>query len=173
MSIVMLTITLTLYFSFSILTAIGDYMPVKLRLKYRARLSGKEGFHVSSTIRKHGIDIDESPAVGGTDKGPNPLELLLTALGSCQIILIKMYAKKFKVKVNSIETNVEGEIDVRGFQNVPGVRSGFQNIKVYSKLDAEGDAQNIDALIKTAEKCCPIFDTVSHGVPVESQVDIA
>ncbi len=131
-----------------------------------------EGFHVLSKIRGHRIDFDESQALGGSDEGPNPLELLLASLGACEIILLKIYAEKFDVAVNSIEAEVEGEIDVRGYQNVKGVRSGFQNIRIHTRLGAEGDPQNIKNLIETAEKCCPIFDSISNGVKIESHIDL-
>jgi uncharacterized OsmC-like protein len=140
-------------------------------LKYCATLSASEGFHVSGVIRKHIIDIDERPAMGGTDIGPNPVELLLASLGSCQIMLLKLHAEKLGVRIDSVEATAEGEIDVRGYTNQQDVRAGFQKIRVHTKLKAEGPSPKVQELLKIAEKCCPVYDTVAHGVPIESSAE--
>lgn len=62
--------------------------------KFEAKLSVEQGLHVSSKIRTHSLEIDEPKELGGTDKGPNPVELLLAALGGCQAIVLRFYGEK-------------------------------------------------------------------------------
>jgi uncharacterized OsmC-like protein len=138
--------------------------------KFESKLSAKDGFHIESTIRTHSIEIDEPNELGGTDKGPNPVELVLAALGSCQAIVLKFYGQKLGVDVKSVETSVDGEIDLGGFFGVPNVRPGFQNIKAITKVKAEGDPDKINELLKIAEERCPVLDILKNGVPVEVQI---
>ena len=41
-----------------------------------------DGVHCTSAIRDHRLDIDEPEMIGGTDLGPNPVEIVLAALGT-------------------------------------------------------------------------------------------
>ena len=43
-------------------------------------------------VRRHAVVSDEGTGVGGEDRGPDPTELLLGALGACVAMTLKMYA---------------------------------------------------------------------------------
>ena len=107
--------------------------------KFKATFTAKEYVHISSTIRTHHLEIDEPKELGGSDQGPNPVELLLAALGGCQQIILRFYGKKLGVEIQAIETTVEGELDLGGFLGVPDIKPGFQNITATSNLKAKGD----------------------------------
>ncbi len=54
---------------------------------FEVQTSLGEGLHSKATVRDFApLDIDEPPVLGGTDQGPNPVEVILAALGSCQEI---------------------------------------------------------------------------------------
>jgi uncharacterized OsmC-like protein len=54
--------------------------------------SENAGFLQNVTIGLHRFQADEPVEVGGCDAGPNPYELLLTALGACTAMTVRMYA---------------------------------------------------------------------------------
>jgi len=139
--------------------------------KYTAKISLQEGLHVLSTFQSHKIDIDEPEYLGGTDKGPSPIELLLAALGSCQIITLAFFAPRLGVKLKTVETIVEGYLDPRGFMGVSGVRPGFQRIRISTKIQAEGSSDKIKELVRIAEERCPINDNIRNNTFVESLVE--
>ena len=55
---------------------------------------GGAGFAQEIIAGSHLLTSDEPVAVGGTDAGPSPYELLLSALGSCTSMTVGMYARR-------------------------------------------------------------------------------
>lgn len=58
------------------------------------KASLKEGYCVINKTEVHTWVSDEPEAEGGKDSGPKPTELLLSALTSCKLITMKMYAER-------------------------------------------------------------------------------
>src|SRR3989304_10467749 len=75
----------------------------------------------------------------GTDKGPNPLEIVLAALGTCQEIVYVMHAAGMGIPLDSIKVNVKGRIDARGFFNVAQVPSGFLGVDYEVDIKSPAD----------------------------------
>jgi uncharacterized OsmC-like protein len=48
--------------------------------KFKATFTAKEYVHISSTIRTHNLEIDEPKELRGSNKGPNPVEIVLQHL---------------------------------------------------------------------------------------------
>ena len=56
--------------------------------------------------RNHFLTIDEPVASGGDNNGPTPVEYLLTAIGGCVSITLRMYAERKGWNVGKITVNV-------------------------------------------------------------------
>jgi putative redox protein len=55
---------------------------------------GAEGFAQEIVVGPHRLVADEPAAVGGTDAGPNPYDLLLASLGACTSMTVALYARR-------------------------------------------------------------------------------
>jgi uncharacterized OsmC-like protein len=115
----------------------------------------------------HVHDIDEPPVLLGEDRGATPVEYLLTGLSGCVTTTFIAYAAAQGVKIEELRTELEGDLDVRGFLGVSGeVRPGFQEIRVRFHVKSDAPKEKILELIKLAERRSPVSDSVRKGVPV-------
>ena len=118
------------------------------------------------------LDADEHQALLGEDKGPNPVEYLLTGLISCMTSALVYHAAAKGIEIRGVKSRLEGDIDLRGFLGLsPDVKVGYENIRVYFKIDADLSEAQKEELIGLAQKYSPVFNTVSNPTPVSVKLD--
>lgn len=67
---------------------------------------GATGYRADVTARTHTFVVDEPVPQGGTDAGPTPYEYLLSALGSCMAITLRMYADRKGWPLTEVEVRL-------------------------------------------------------------------
>src|SRR5512136_2351234 len=77
--------------------------------------SDQADFTVRSEVRGFTVPIDEPRELGGNDTAPNPVELLLAALGGCQEIVYRAFAAVLGIEIDRIEVHAKGILDLHGF----------------------------------------------------------
>ena len=126
-----------------------------------------EGFLTDVRIRGFDFTVDEPVALGGTDKGPNPVELVLAALGTCQEIVFATYARLLDIPLDEVHVTVSGELDLRGFLGAADVAPGYSGISYEVEISSPASAERIAALVDTVNAHCPVLDILSRAIPVE------
>jgi uncharacterized OsmC-like protein len=126
-----------------------------------------QGVSCDAISGSHTIRIDEPPVLGGTDTGPNPVELLLSGLGGCLVVLVNAFAPAHGVEVTDVKVEVAGDIDPDGFMGKSDVRPGFSEIRYKLTIDSPSSAEKVAELKAHAIKACPVKDTLT-GVPVKA-----
>jgi uncharacterized OsmC-like protein len=150
--------------------------------KFRFRLNNEwlEGGHNRSTlnefygagqphqhVKSFVIHADEPAVLLGSDQAPNPGEYLLTSLAACVTSAIVYHAAARGIKIEGIESQVEGDVDVRGFLGLDEkVRRGFQNIRMTLAIHADVTDEQLEELASLGTGFSPVFDSVTNGVPV-------
>ena len=115
------------------------------------------------------LDADEPPILAGTDKGANPVEHLLNALAACLTTTLVYHAAIRGIKIDELESDLEGDIDLRGFLGLTNeVRKGYQNIRVNFKVKT--NSENIEKL-KALSKLSPVFDVTTKGTNVDVHIE--
>lgn len=130
------------------------------------------GFTVRSEIRGFTVPIDEPRELGGNDTAPNPVELLLAALGGCQEIVYRAYAAVLGIEVHSIEVHAKGYIDLHGFLGLADVPAGFTNISFTTRIVSPASPESIRQLAAMVEKHCPVQDTLARSIPISGKVEL-
>jgi len=146
--------------------------PNKAAAVFTAETRQINGLHSEARVRQFKLSIDESPAHGGQDRGPNPVELILAALGACQEITYRLYADTLGIPINSVSVSVSGRLDLRGLFAVDeGVRPGFKDITATVKIDSPAPAEEIERLRASVDRHCPVLDILRSVTPVRTKVE--
>ncbi len=114
------------------------------------------------------LDADEPPVLLGKDQGANPVEYVLHALAACLTTSLVYHAAARGIKVESVESRLEGDLDLRGFLGISDqVRKGYQSVQanVIIKSDASPEP------LKELTKFSPVYDILSNPVPVSIHIE--
>ncbi len=144
----------------------------EVRASFSADTALDDGFLTRAQIRQFGFTVDEPESLGGTDQGPNPVELVLAALGTCQEIVYATYARVLGVPVESVSVKVEGSLDPRGFFGVADVPAGFQTITYTVDIESTASREQIRQLVDAVNSHCPVLDILRQPVAVEGRYSL-
>jgi uncharacterized OsmC-like protein len=134
--------------------------------------SGAGGTHTHARVFEY--DCDHPPVLVGGDAGPTPVEFLLHSLASCLTAGIANIAAARGVKLTSVTSTVEGDIDLRGILGLSKeVRNGYKGIKVNFTIAGDAPPETLKAIVEQSKARSAVFDVLTNGVPVEIAVATA
>jgi uncharacterized OsmC-like protein len=114
------------------------------------------------------IEADEPPVLLGTDRAANPVEHLLHALAACVTTSLVYHAAAKGVKIDEVESRLEGDIDLRGFLGLDdSVPRGYRQIRMRLRIKADVPDERLEELVRLGPTYSPVFDTVTRAVIVE------
>jgi putative redox protein len=152
-------------------TSLGEH-PDRAAAVFTAETRQVGGLHSEARIRQFRLDIDEPPALTGQDRGPNPVELVLAALGACQEITYRLYADTLGIPIDRVSVSVSGRLDLRGFFAVDErVRPGFKDITATVKIGSPAPAEEIERLRASVDRHCPVLDILRSVTPVRTRIE--
>ena len=103
------------------------------------------------------VQIDGSPEIGGQGLGVRPMELVLTALGSCSSLDLISILKKQRQEIKDFSVSVEGE-------RKDAVPSVFTKIHMNFKLAGSIDQTKAEKAAELAvKKYCSVHDMLAAG----------
>ncbi len=153
--------------------------------KFHATNTWIEGTHCRATVKDfygpgqedtsrepRSFDLDEPTVLLGKALGTNPVEYLLVALSGCITTSLVVNAAAKKIPLKGLKSRFEGDIDLRGFLGISQeVPVGYEEIRVYFKIDADISEEQKEELLRLAEQYSPVANTIKSRTPVSVQLD--
>ncbi|MCL5997180.1 MAG: OsmC family protein [Chloroflexi bacterium] len=141
------------------------------RVQFVAETRLVKGYETAANIRGFQQVIDEPPSLGGTNQGPNPVEIVLAALGACQEIVYATYATLLNIQIDRLDIKVVGHLDPRGFYGVADVPAGFERVEFEVNLSSPSPADQVRQLVQIVNQHCPVLDILQRPLPVQGRVE--
>ena len=160
--------------------------PELAKFQFRARNRWKigtcsesriESFYGAGSEQAHVTEFtygaDHPAVLVGEDRGPTPAEFLLHALASCITAGIGNIAAARGVTLTSVESHVEGDIDLRGILGLSdSVRNGFERMRISFEIAGDAPPEKLRAIVEQARARSAVFDVLTNGLPVDLTVTV-
>ena len=141
--------------------------PKKAQVEFQATTEWINGAYSRTKIRDFTLEGDEPLTLLGSDKAPNPAEIILAALGSCLAIGFAYNAAAWGIDLESISIITRGELDLQGFLGLSDkVRPGYGDIKVIIKIKSSATREKVKELYEHVQRTSPLLDTIRNIEPV-------
>jgi putative redox protein len=127
---------------------------------------GKKAFEATSSTG-HKVLMDASLEVGGEDKGPRPMEMLLMGLGGCSGIDVIMMLEKGQQNVQDCQIEITSE-------RADGVPAVYTKIHVHFKVTGTGlnEKKVSRAVGLSAEKYCSVSKMLEKTAEMSHDFEI-
>jgi uncharacterized OsmC-like protein/alpha/beta superfamily hydrolase len=116
----------------------------------------------------HRLTGDEPERLGGADEGPTPYGYLLTSLGTCTSMTLRMYARHKKWPLENVEVRLRHE-KVDDPSNAGG-KHKVDRIERVLKLEGPLDEEQRSRLLEIADRC-PVHRTLTGDKRIETRLD--
>lgn len=132
--------------------------------------TGAGGEHTHQTDLRY---VADHPAVlVGQDRGPTPVEFLLLGLAACITAGIGNIAAARGVTLTSVESQVEGDIDLMGLLGLSDeVRNGYERIRINFTIAGDAPPEKLRQIVEQSRARSAVFDVLTNGVPVDVTVN--
>jgi len=155
--------------------------PEMAKATFSVKSAWNGGFSVTSTskgFRIGGQNIERNTEyrtqhdfpdqLSGEGRGPTVCESCMGSLAACLTQTIVAHATSRGIQIDSIDIDVEGDVDLRGFTGISNdVRPGAQQFRVNMNIKSNyASKEQINELYKIGKRFSPAFDTLTNGTSV-------
>jgi uncharacterized OsmC-like protein len=123
--------------------------------------------------RSFAVETDEPVELLGTDAAPSPQELLMAAFNACIMVGYVTGAALRGIRLELLEVETEGELDLRGFLNLdPHVLPGCESVRYTVRIKGDGTPEQFEEIHETVVKTSPNYFTVSRPIRIDATLDV-
>ena len=139
----------------------------------QARMGGD--WVVTGQVSGHTLVIDQPTSAGGTNTGPNPLEMFFFSLCGCIASIARIAAHQKRIELRGMTVSAKGVMNPDGLMGRETTDlTGFSEIVIEADIDADLSLQEKQAFLDEVCRRCPVHDNIKlasnirHGVVAEA-----
>jgi putative redox protein len=127
-------------------------------------------YQQEATAGEHRLISDEPKDVGGDGRGPDPYDLLLSALGSCTSMTIQMYAKRKGWPLEGLQVRLTlDKIHAEDCEECLTEEGTIDRITKTVFLQGNLTQEQKERLLEIAQRC-PVHRTITREIAVVDQL---
>ncbi len=128
----------------------------------------KEKYTTEIMARQHQLLADEPKDVDGNDYGPTPYELLLSSLGACTAMTLRMYADRKGWPLEEVLVHLSHDKrHCEDCQDPENSKTKIDYIERHLEIIGDLDDQQRQRLLQIANKC-PVHKTLHNTIKVHT-----
>lgn len=122
----------------------------------------EDGFRTDVISNGFPLVADEPRSVGGTNTGPTPYDYLLTALGTCTAMTLRMYSDKKGWPLDSVTVRLShSKVHAKDCDECESPRGLVDHVERTLQIEGQLDDAQRQRLVEIADRC-PVHKTL-HG----------
>ena len=124
--------------------------------------NGQGRYQQGITVGQHQMLADEPLSMGGADAGPAPFDFLMSGLGACTSMTLRMYAERKGIGLTGISVQLSHDTVL-----IASVRRE----RIVRRITLSGDlsAEQRERLFEIANKC-PVHRALGQPLLIESSL---
>jgi len=137
-----------------------------------AKTTWKGDMRVECEVRDHTIVIDQPADMGGSDAGPNPIEALLIALGSCQATMAAIIASQKRIDLAGFSIEIEGDYDLDSLMGkTEEEQTGMIEIRQKIFIDADLTDEEKKEFFEEVHARCPVTGSFLEKTQIKFEIE--
>ena len=119
------------------------------------------------------LTIDEPEELGGTNMGPNPQEVLLSALNACLIATFVSVCSMQGIELEKVEITSIGKLDLRGFFQLDAtVPAGYQDLRWTLQVKGNATPEQFQHVYEATISASPNFWNLAHPITIRPELQV-
>jgi len=129
-----------------------------------------DGLVQEIAVGSHRLVADEPQALGGTDTGPTPYDLLLSALGACTSMTLSLYARRKQWPLESVTVRLRhSKIHASDCAECDTKEGKLDRIERDVELEGELSDEQRARLLELASRC-PVHRTLVSEINIRTRL---
>jgi len=133
-------------------------------------LRSRGSFLTEIQMGEHTLTADEPVSAGGSNKGPNPYDLLAAALGSCTSMTLVFYARREKLPLEGVDLRVtHGRSHAKDCADCLTQEGYVHTFEMTMRLEGPLTPEQKLKLVEVARRC-PVRKTLTSQIRVTERL---